>query len=125
MTTKKLHVILADDDNLISLTIKELLIRRGYRVSIALDGMEALEINAIDPADILVTDIQMPRLDGIGLTAELRKTRPTMPIVVLTAFNDKFPPSDKHLGILFKPILFELVELEIRRLLKSPHGMAA
>lgn len=119
------HVILADDDQLILFSINEFLISFGYRVSLACDGIEALEINEIDPANVIITDIRMPRLDGIGLIAEMRKSRPTIPVVVLTAYNDKFPPQDKYLTILFKPVSVELIELEIRRFLKSSDQLVA
>lgn len=58
-------------------------------VTEAADGQEALAKYAPDRFDLVVTDFQMPNLDGFGLTVELRKINPAQAIVMITAYPDR------------------------------------
>ena len=78
------HVIVAEDERLIAVAMEFALSVAGFRVSLAADGQEALEIDARDPADLVLTDIRMPRLDGFALIVSLRVRRPNLPVVVVT-----------------------------------------
>lgn len=76
------------DDEIPILRAAEFKIRKaGYDVRIASDGQEAWEMIQADRPDILVTDCQMPRLDGLGLVARLRQEDATrdLPVLMLTA----------------------------------------
>ncbi|MFC5355533.1 response regulator [Azospirillum himalayense] len=79
-----IHVLLAEDESLVAMVLKEVLVDAGFRVTVACDGVEALDAYTADPADILVTDIRMPRLDGLSLTAKLRERAPMLPVVITT-----------------------------------------
>src|SRR5690554_4029209 len=57
---------------------------RGYRVFVASDGEEALEIIRTRPIDILVTDIRMPGMDGLELTGEAKAINPELKIIVIS-----------------------------------------
>ena len=57
----------------------------GFAISYACDGLEALRAFERDDSDLIVTDWQMPRLDGIGLVRRIRETS-DVPIMMLTAF---------------------------------------
>jgi len=90
----------------------------GYDVREARDGVEALEVVAAEEPDLILLDIDMPRLDGIAVCEQLKAhpTRRLIPIVILTASNDR---STKLRGIaagaddyLSKP--FDAKELLIR-----------
>lgn len=80
--------ILVVDD---ALTVRELqrsiLERAGYRVRTADDGLDALARLAEEPVDLVLTDIEMPRLDGFGLTEAIRghPSLATTPVVILTS----------------------------------------
>ena len=80
--------ILVVDD---ALTVRELqrsiLERAGYRVRTADDGLDALARLAEEPVDLVLTDIEMPRLDGFGLTEAIRgnASLATTPVVILTS----------------------------------------
>jgi CheY-like chemotaxis protein len=61
----------------------------GFEVRLAADGVEALERLAKEPMDLVVTDIMMPRMDGLALTRQLR-AEPRfrrLPIVVVTSLD--------------------------------------
>jgi DNA-binding response OmpR family regulator len=79
------HVLIAEDEYLIALSLQRELARHGYRVSLAADGNEALRKSGEDPIDALVTDIKMPKLDGIDLIERLRRDRRYLPVVVVSA----------------------------------------
>jgi two-component system chemotaxis sensor kinase CheA len=62
------HGILVVDDSITSRSLeRSILEAHGYRVRVAVDGLEALELLRAEKADLIITDIQMPRLDGFGL----------------------------------------------------------
>lgn len=81
------RVLLCDDEIHILRAAEFKLKRAGYDVQTAGDGEEAWELIEASPPDILVTDYQMPRLDGFGLTRRVREHPSTrdLPVLMLTA----------------------------------------
>lgn len=82
------HRVLLCDDEIHILRAAEFKLRRaGYEVRIAGDGQEAWEAIERSKPDILITDCQMPRLDGVGLVRRVRQNPRTedLPILMLTA----------------------------------------
>ena len=81
------YVLLCDDEIHILRAAEFKLKRAGYEVRIAGDGQEAWEMIAERTPDILISDYQMPRLDGFGLTRRVRENPATadLPILMLTA----------------------------------------
>lgn len=79
------HIIVADDDILIGVALRAVLQSAGYRVSLAHDGLEALETEAADRADAVLTDLHMPRMNGPALVHALHARRPQLPVIVLTS----------------------------------------
>jgi two-component system, chemotaxis family, chemotaxis protein CheY len=84
-------LILTVDD---SATIRELLLSElsglGYRVTQAEDGINGLEMLALEPPDLIITDITMPRMDGIRFIQNVRgdERYKATPILVLTTESD-------------------------------------
>ena len=87
-TTKKLALVV-DDSMLIRHTVCRFLEERGFRVEAATNGLEALEIMATLEPDIIITDIQMPRMSGVELIAALKNDPRTsqIPIVALSSLK--------------------------------------
>jgi two-component system, OmpR family, alkaline phosphatase synthesis response regulator PhoP len=81
------HILLCDDEIHILRAAEFKLKRAGYDVRIAGDGQEAWEAIKAEKPDILITDCQMPRLDGLGLVRRLRGDPATadLPVLMLTA----------------------------------------
>ena len=52
------------------------------------NGAEAVEVIVAEPVDVVITDVRMPKLDGIGATAALRAALPDIKILVITSFDD-------------------------------------
>lgn len=80
-------ILLADDEAHILRAAEIKFKRAGYNVRCASDGEEAWQLIAAERPDILITDCQMPRLDGLGLAARVRSSAELadLPIVMLTA----------------------------------------
>ncbi|MFC5355061.1 response regulator [Azospirillum himalayense] len=84
--TAPLHVLVAEDEALAAMALEDFLSRKGYRVTLAQDGQEGLERYSADPADLVITDLRMPRMDGRALIRELRIRAAGLPILVMTGF---------------------------------------
>jgi len=80
-------VLVAEDEVLIQNVVRMVLEREGYAVLTASDGVEALAISRRYPGVIhaLITDVRMPRVDGIELADRIRKERPSTKILVISA----------------------------------------
>jgi len=78
------HVLVVDDEVLPVLALKSHLSQHGHRVSTAFTGLEAVCNFDLDPADLVITDYRMPRMNGAELVRLLRGRRPALPVLVLT-----------------------------------------
>jgi two-component system, chemotaxis family, sensor kinase CheA len=84
--------ILVVDDSITTRTLeKSLLEAHGYFVQIAVDGLEALSHLRSDAFDLVITDIEMPRMDGFGLLQEIKKDArlSKIPVIVVTSLEKK------------------------------------
>lgn len=105
------HILVVEDQTLVALLFQSVLEGAGHRVTVAADGVEALQADAADPAELLVTDHNMPRMGGEELVRQLRERRPGLPVILVsgsdgqnlglkadakTALMDK-PVSPRHL----------------------------
>lgn len=71
MTGKR--ILIVDDANLVRLYYRDALERAGYAVNEAMNGLEALERLLIAPVDLLIVDINMPKMDGLTFLKSLRR----------------------------------------------------
>jgi len=122
-TPQDFLVLVVDDtvDNLVIISLH--LQQSGYRVVTAGDGEEAIKVAALSNPDLILMDLSMPGLDGLGATRKIRE-HPTMrpvPVVAVTAFNTEgFKRAAHDAGIdgyITKPIDFERLDDLIRSLL--------
>jgi two-component system cell cycle response regulator DivK len=81
-------ILIADDKDSSRELIRTVLERSGYHVFEASDGQEALEQARRNPPDLILLDLQMPRLDGFDTLRELRREQrfSSLPVVALTAY---------------------------------------
>jgi two-component system response regulator PilR (NtrC family) len=83
------RLLIAEDEAETRLLLKRTLTREGFDVAVAADGGEALEIlRADDTFDVLVSDVRMPVRDGLELLKEVRRLRPKLRVVLVTAYLD-------------------------------------
>ena len=79
------HVVIADDDRAIRESLQRALTLEGYRVTLAADGVQAAVAARGPDVDVIVLDVGMPTIDGLGVTRLLRAEGVTTPILMLTA----------------------------------------
>lgn len=96
-----LKIVLAEDDLILKKVVSRLIVTyfadRGQKTSVlhATDGVFALEVlKQNSPVDLLITDFNMPRMNGADLSREAKKRFPTLPIILWTGKNlEDLPPN--------------------------------
>lgn len=88
-------ILIVDDDREIVRAIATLLELEGYETLRAYNGLEALELVAARPVQLMIIDIMMPSMDGLSATMKLRESK-NIPIILLSA---KSEDSDKVIGL--------------------------
>ncbi len=78
------HILVIDDDDMLRAMLKKLLGNAGYAVDVAADGIEAMKLQQLNPADLILTDIIMPDMEGIEVITELRKKYPATQIIAMS-----------------------------------------
>ena len=81
------HLVLCVDDEVVGLNVRRILLERaGYRVLTAPDGPSGLTIFANEPVEAVVLDYSMPGMNGDAIAAAMRRIKPEIPILLLTAY---------------------------------------
>jgi two-component system chemotaxis response regulator CheY len=83
--SKKLKILLVDDDKATRVTYADVFKSAGFEISEAVDGLEGLEKATANPPDVIFTGIIMPRMDGFSLMEELKKNVSTANIPVIVS----------------------------------------
>ncbi|WP_313152799.1 response regulator transcription factor [Lacrimispora sp.] len=117
-----MKILLAEDEKLLSSAIAKGLKKVGYAVDQTYDGEEALEYLEINKYDLLILDLNMPKVDGITVLKTLRGTDTELKVLILSARSEI---EDKVMGLdcgandyLSKPFDFEELTARIRNLLR-------
>ena len=76
MTHSSPHILIVNDDNVVSMVTERILVNHGYRVTKAKDGQVALDFLRAETPDLMLLDIQMPEMDGIELVASMKERVP-------------------------------------------------
>ncbi len=119
-----MRILLVDDDELLAQQLGNFLGSQHYAVDVALDGEAGWDYAQAADYDLIVLDINLPKLDGIRLCKKLRQARYGNPILLLTAQSDS---SAKVVGLdagaddyLVKPCTLSELSARIRALLRRP-----
>jgi DNA-binding response OmpR family regulator len=81
-------ILVVDDDPVVRLTTRDFLASKGYEVSVAGGGREALSmLEAVSP-DVVLLDVAMPDMDGMETLGRLVAAWPTLPVIMITANAD-------------------------------------
>jgi len=121
-----LHVLIADDDAAIRGLLATILGTSECAVDLVTNGLEAIRAFADRDYDLVITDLEMPRLDGKQLTRSIRQLNTRVPVVMITGCADAsvMAPELKEAGVdkvISKP--FQIAEiLALKALLpEKPH----
>ncbi|MDI1447581.1 sigma-54 dependent transcriptional regulator [Polyangium sp. 6x1] len=113
------RVLVVDDEASARSGLEKLLRQEGYAVDAAADGPSALQIATERPPDVVVTDLKMPRMDGLELLQKLRATYPGVPVIMVTAFGEVSTAVQAMRSgaddFITKPIDFDALTLAIER----------
>ncbi len=82
---KKKTILVVDDEQSMRLVLSAMLKKEGYGVETAADGFEALDLIRKKDISVVVTDLKMPRLGGIGLLRRVMEKHPSVPVIIITA----------------------------------------
>jgi two-component system response regulator AtoC len=119
--TSKARILVVDDEEKMRRVLAMALQPLGYEVAVAGDGEQALAQFDCAPFDLVLTDLKMPRCDGIGLLRGLRERGEEVPVIVLTAHGSvESAVEAMKLGAvdyMLRPFEMETVELAVTRAL--------
>ena len=111
------NILVVDDEEGIRSFIGEVLEDEGHRVVLAADGQAALEALARQSFHLLVTDLKMPRVDGMTLLTQAKAQRPELEVIVLTAHGtvEGAVQAMKEAGLLQFPASSSCSALSLKR----------
>jgi CheY-like chemotaxis protein len=119
-------VLLVDDEVVVVDIAKRKLDQMGYNVLAAHDGEEAVEILRTAKPDLIVLDVQMPKMNGYTFLTELRKNTDqhiaSIPVIMVTAYAETNPIFNRHgvIAYLLKPLKLQELLDKIQEVLGSP-----
>jgi PAS domain S-box-containing protein len=104
---KKINLLYVEDDDSTREELEFFLQKKVNKLIVAKNGQEGLELFEKHNPDLIITDIQMPILNGIKMIKEIKEKNPNIPVVIITAFNDT-------------DYLFEAIKLNVTNYLTKP-----
>lgn len=113
-------ILFVDDEKLLLEIGKELLENLGYRVETRASSIDALAAFKVHPAkyDLIVSDMTMPKMSGENLAIEIKKIRPSIPIILCTGFSTRLNSEQLQLmgvvKILMKPVTMRDLAVNVR-----------
>lgn len=116
------HILIVEDERDIAVAIEAYLTNQGYKVSIAGNGIEALEVVEATTVDLAIVDVMMPKMDGITFTMKLREHY-HFPVIMLSAKSEEVDQimglnmgADDYVTKPFRPLeLLARVNSQLRR----------
>ena len=124
-----MRILIAEDDEALGRYLRQGLEAEFYDVSVVADGEQAYALAEAEAWDLVVLDLNLPKLDGVSVLRKLRTSRPTVPVLVLTQrsqVEDRVEcletGADDYLG---KPFSFRELSARIRALLRRSHEPSA
>ncbi|CAC9993271.1 Two-component transcriptional response regulator, AtoC family [uncultured Gammaproteobacteria bacterium] len=119
---KQKNILIVDDEAKMRRILEIMLQQMEFNVFQAEDGLKALQVTQDEQIDLIITDLQMPNLDGLGLLKQLRAKSNTVPVIMVTAHGTvetavtamQYGASD----YILRPFELEAVEAAVQRALK-------
>ena len=123
-------VLVIDDSETIRQQVKQALAATGYEIIEAVDGVDGLEkLRAVADLDMALCDVNMPRLNGLDMIAEVQRTGPKIPILMLTTEGQpsliKRAREAGAKGWIVKPFKPELLVAAVMKLIEQRPAAAS
>lgn len=120
---KHKQILVVDDEAPMRRILEIILQGMGHTVRVAADGQEAFELLQASPADLVITDLRMPRMDGLTLLQQMREEGMDAPVILITAYGSvetaveamKYGASD----FIIRPFENQVVEVAVQRALAA------
>jgi CheY-like chemotaxis protein len=120
----KLQILVIDDDAVVGHSFDRVLSEKGYEVSTALSGEEALDTLESTEFDVVFTDIKMPGIDGLEVAERIKARCPWTPVVVITGYGTAENEARASVlgvsGFVHKPLTPEIIESVTLKALNEP-----
>ena len=119
-----LKILVVEDNESNIMFFKSALKRTGASLIIVVDGEQAIEtVKNTDDIDIVLMDINLPKLDGLAATREIKKIRPTLPVIIQTAYVLNFKEAECYEAgcdfFIEKPIRLNVLNEAITKLVNK------
>ena len=119
---KKYRLLIIDDNEEILASLKSFLLKMDYDVVSASNGLDALKLieAATDDFDLVITDLVMPNISGVAVTAIIKKQNQKMPVIAITGYGEQPEALAKEVHadiVMEKPFKLDELESHISRLL--------
>jgi len=123
MDGKDRRILVVDDEKAIRDVLSSILSFTGYKVIVASNGDEGLNLFLENPMDLVLTDLDMPGLDGVSLALFIKDKSPSTPVVLITG-SDKEDVMERLRGdcvdsVMFKPFSLDDVQETVQRILPT------
>jgi DNA-binding NtrC family response regulator len=119
------RILVVDDEEQMRDLLAKVLERKGYQVSACGDGAEALALLEREPADLVVTDVRMPGLNGMEALRAIKELNPDIVVIIMTAFGsiDQAVQAvkDGAYDYINKPFKIDEILLTIEKALEERH----
>lgn len=118
---EKIRILVVDDEKIVRDALERWFTLQGHIIKVAADGLESLEIVQESPIDIVLMDLEMPRMGGVEATEKIKKLYPDLPILAITGFSEGLQAvlDAGAVKVLSKPLKMRELEAELMGVLKD------
>ena len=128
----EISILIVDDESTMCNLLEKILAREGYKTHSLTDGQETLEYIKNNKVDIVVSDLNMPKMDGFELLKNIKQHHPGVGVIIMTGYGDAYTVkdalllgADEYITKPFKSYEISLVvERAYWRILSSSHQTA-
>lgn len=112
----KFRILVVDDEQSVRETLQRWFALQGHCVEVAADGVESLELVQASHFDVVLMDLEMPRMGGVEATQKIKVIRPDLPILAITGFSNRLSEilEAGAVKVLAKPLKMTELEAELR-----------
>lgn len=122
-----MHLLVLEDDELFAQSLEDFLDEEGYETTLVKNGEEAVDLCYERGFDLLLLDVNVPKMSGFEVLANLRKLNKNTPAIFITSFKDKDSIQKGFISgaddYMVKPIDLDELALRINALLKRSHKL--
>ena len=124
--TEERAILVVDDEESMRIALSEALVRGGHQVDCVTNGYDALTRVSSESFKLIITDVRMPKMDGLQVLQEIKKVSPRTPVIVITAYGAVQNAVDAMrrgaADYILKPFSFDDLSTAVKRALVNANG---